>query len=301
MPDRSVFKTCFIQGIQDGYADANRDGYVTGEELGAYLQEKVINYSRKAQHPQFGKINNPKLDKGDFVFALNNSKAISPSTGLTSKPAVNKTAVEEKGREALKAGPAEGKAQLLANIPKEVHAPQVSLRKKGDSLSATDINKMLVKHNFFDSERNEDGHFANHLVDNGDNTISDKATGLVWQKAGSAHKLSWHRALGYVNKLNTQKFAGYSTWRLPTIEELASLSANQKTRGHYTRPLFDTQQKTCWSVDLRSATLPHTSYTSRWIMDFSNGKITYALWSQNRNSLTSKNADNGVRVVRPVK
>ena len=32
------------------------------------LQEKVINYSRKAQHPQFGKINNPKLDKGDFVF-----------------------------------------------------------------------------------------------------------------------------------------------------------------------------------------------------------------------------------------
>ncbi|MGD8881206.1 MAG: caspase family protein [Desulfobacterales bacterium] len=70
VPDRSVFKVVFIQGIKDGYADLNRDGYVTGEELGAYLQEKVINYSRKAQHPQFGKINNPRLDKGDFVFVL---------------------------------------------------------------------------------------------------------------------------------------------------------------------------------------------------------------------------------------
>ncbi len=70
VPDRSVFKTCFIQGIKDGYADLNRDGYVSGEELGYYLQENVVNYSHKAQHPQFGKINNPKLDKGDFVFQL---------------------------------------------------------------------------------------------------------------------------------------------------------------------------------------------------------------------------------------
>jgi len=69
VPDRSVFKDVFIQGIKDRFADLNRDGYVTGEELGSYLQEKVINYSNKQQHPQYGKINNPKLDKGDFVFA----------------------------------------------------------------------------------------------------------------------------------------------------------------------------------------------------------------------------------------
>jgi hypothetical protein len=68
VPDRSVFKTCFIQGVGEGYADRNKDGYVTGEELGSYLQEKVVNYSNKAQHPQYGKINNPKLDKGDFIF-----------------------------------------------------------------------------------------------------------------------------------------------------------------------------------------------------------------------------------------
>lgn len=70
VPDQSIFKTVFLQGIKEGYADRNKDGYVTGQELGAYLQEQVVNYSRKAQHPQYGKINNPKLDKGDFVFAL---------------------------------------------------------------------------------------------------------------------------------------------------------------------------------------------------------------------------------------
>jgi hypothetical protein len=68
VPDESVFKTCFIQGI-DGEADYNKDGYVTGSELGMYLDTSVVNYSRGAQHPQYGKIRHPKLDKGDFVFA----------------------------------------------------------------------------------------------------------------------------------------------------------------------------------------------------------------------------------------
>ncbi|WP_419662349.1 uncharacterized protein Dvar_28080 [Desulfosarcina variabilis str. Montpellier] len=81
VPDRSIFKDVFIQAIQGGFADLNQDTYITGEELGGYLQEHVVNYTRKAQHPQFGKINNPKLDKGDFVFLRAGSEAITdPST-----------------------------------------------------------------------------------------------------------------------------------------------------------------------------------------------------------------------------
>lgn len=82
VPDRSVFKVVFLQAIKDGYADRNKDGYITGLELGDYLQEQVINYSQKAQHPQFGKINDPKLDKGDFVFALKMSLPSPPVTPL---------------------------------------------------------------------------------------------------------------------------------------------------------------------------------------------------------------------------
>ncbi len=69
VPDKSIFKDCFLDALK-GEADLNNDGYVTGSELGMYLESNVVNYSRNAQHPQYGKIRNPKLDKGDFVFIL---------------------------------------------------------------------------------------------------------------------------------------------------------------------------------------------------------------------------------------
>ena len=69
VPDKSVFRDQFLVGIA-GEADRNADGYVTGAELGEFLDEKVVNYSKKTQHPQYGKIQDPALDKGDFVFAV---------------------------------------------------------------------------------------------------------------------------------------------------------------------------------------------------------------------------------------
>jgi hypothetical protein len=57
----------FLQGITSD-ADLNNDSYVTASELGMYLQTQVVNYSNGGQHPQYGKINNPMLDKGDFIF-----------------------------------------------------------------------------------------------------------------------------------------------------------------------------------------------------------------------------------------
>ena len=80
VPDDSIFNTVLIQGI-NGDADYNVDGYVTGSELGMYLDTSVVNYSQGSQHPQYGRIRHPKLDKGDFIFVLDgNDKALSKST-----------------------------------------------------------------------------------------------------------------------------------------------------------------------------------------------------------------------------
>ena len=73
MPDRSMFKRCFLTGLE-GDADLTRDGFVTGSELGMYLSDKVVNYTRSQQHPQYGKINNPDLDRGDFIFVPRKTK-----------------------------------------------------------------------------------------------------------------------------------------------------------------------------------------------------------------------------------
>ena len=69
VPDTSIFRQQFISALE-GEADLNKDHYVTGAELGEFLQDSVVNYSKGAQHPQYGKIRHPKLDKGDFVFPL---------------------------------------------------------------------------------------------------------------------------------------------------------------------------------------------------------------------------------------
>ncbi|PIR01644.1 MAG: hypothetical protein COV66_00530 [Nitrospinae bacterium CG11_big_fil_rev_8_21_14_0_20_45_15] len=58
-------------------------------------------------------------------------------------------------------------------------------------------------------------------------TVVDKETGLIWQKSDSYHTLkkglNWYEALEYVATQNTQKFAGFNDWRLPTRAELETL------------------------------------------------------------------------------
>ncbi len=68
VPDYSQFRRQFVAALGDGEADLNKDGYITGSELGMFLEYTVTNYSKRAQTPQYGKIRNPDLDKGDFVF-----------------------------------------------------------------------------------------------------------------------------------------------------------------------------------------------------------------------------------------
>jgi uncharacterized protein (TIGR02145 family) len=82
VPDKSIFREQFVVAITTDYGDSNKDGYLTGTELGEFLQTNVINYSRSSQHPQYGKIRHPALDKGDYVFPLPSSR---PSTPVVEK------------------------------------------------------------------------------------------------------------------------------------------------------------------------------------------------------------------------
>ena len=74
VPDYSIFKQAFLDLLEGRDKEPIPDGYITGEELGLYLKNKVPMYN-PAQHPQFGMIRDPRLDKGDFVFQLASSGA----------------------------------------------------------------------------------------------------------------------------------------------------------------------------------------------------------------------------------
>lgn len=78
VPDESSFRKRFVAAL-DGEADrkengGNEDGYVTGSELGTYLQTWVPQVTNGAQTPQFGKIQDLYLARGDFVFSLESSR-----------------------------------------------------------------------------------------------------------------------------------------------------------------------------------------------------------------------------------
>ncbi len=90
VPDRSVFKTAFLDLIDGRAAEPFRDGYITGAELGLYLKNQVPIYN-EAQHPQYGKIRDPKLDKGDFVFVLPQRHTSPPQADLPPLATVNVT------------------------------------------------------------------------------------------------------------------------------------------------------------------------------------------------------------------
>lgn len=72
---------------------------------------------------------------------------------------------------------------------------------------------------------------ARSFTDNGDGTITDNRTGLMWEKwsdNGDIHdknnQYSWTNAFGKITTLNSGSFAGHNDWRLPTAAELSSLA-----------------------------------------------------------------------------
>ncbi len=183
-----------------------------------------------------------------------------------------------------------GEKSRLAYIPKTVTVPEVSLRKEPKLVLEKDIRKMVSTYGFYDDNLNPAGSFANDFVENGNSTVTDRRTGLMWQKGGSSRAKTWNRGGIYVKQLNRSLFAGYSDWRLPTIDELASLVKREKVDGVYIDPIFYNKQKRCWSSDSPGTSgykniLMSLGMMDRggWVVNFVSGEISEAAWSSSRN------------------
>jgi len=84
----------------------------------------------------------------------------------------------------------------------------------------------------------------------GDNVVINHATGLMWYQSGSEKDMVWSEARQWVKDLNSRGYAGYSDWRLPTVEEAASLLESSKKAGDlYIDNVFDVTQSSIWTGD----------------------------------------------------
>ncbi len=63
----------------------------------------------------------------------------------------------------------------------------------------------------------------NDFANNGNGTITDKATGLMWAQDDSGAGLNWQDALAWGQTKNAENYLGYNNWRLPNAKELHSI------------------------------------------------------------------------------
>ncbi len=133
----------------------------------------------------------------------------------------------------------------------EAERPISPLRSEPKTLSSVEAMLMFREKGFFTTDWNEERSFASDLQDNHDGTISDHVTLLMWQQGGSVGFMTLADAKQYIAMLNQDCFAGFSDWRLPTLEEGASL-LNPHGRGgdglHIAHP-FDGKQGWIWTAD----------------------------------------------------
>jgi hypothetical protein len=120
---------------------------------------------------------------------------------------------------------------------------------------------------------------ARSYTDNSNETISDNATGLMWQKCinglsgadcttGTATKLTWSNAIANCEGLAT---AGHTDWKLPNINELSSLVDYSTTSPAINRTYFP---NTAVNDDYWSSTQNVYSRPQALILEFGAGEGT---------------------------
>ncbi len=89
------------------------------------------------------------------------------------------------------------------------------------------------------------------FIDNGDGTVTDGETDLVWQKDSAPERITWPEAQEYVQQLNEAGFSGHNDWRLPNNQELTSIMLTQEnSKRLFLDPIFGSQ-RCFWSADTR--------------------------------------------------
>ncbi len=132
------------------------------------------------------------------------------------------------------------------------------------------ISDVIKKWNFFDTEYNPSGNFGNSfVVSTNPEVIIDQRTSLMWQRDGLDIN-SIRTIQKQVEELNKNSFAGFSDWRLPTMEEAMSLMEQEKNnKDIFLNPCFSKEQPFIFVAAQRKP-------GGYWFVDFKQGR---AFWS----------------------
>ena len=106
------------------------------------------------------------------------------------------------------------------------------------------------------------GYGFNILTNNGDGTVTDLGTGLMWTRADNGAAVLWSNALAWVQARNAANHLGHSDWRLPNIKELQSLINYANAPDYNGLPAIDTNCFTCTAITNEGGQLDYPYYWS---------------------------------------
>jgi len=123
-----------------------------------------------------------------------------------------------------------------------------------------------------------DDYGVNEFTDNGDATITDNSTGLMWTKDDSGEGIDWEDALVYSEG---SEIAGYADWRLPNVKELQSIvdygyspGATDPTQvGPAINPMFN-----CTPIINEAGDDDYAYYWTSTSANFTSGEPYYYAW-----------------------
>jgi len=137
-------------------------------------------------------------------------------------------------------------------------------------ISEEQAEEIIIKWGFFDTFLNPGGSFANVFKRTADSqVVIDAKTSLMWQRGG-IDITSVRTMQQRIDALNNQHFAGFSDWRLPTLEEAMSLlEPVENTKGIHLHPCFSKEQPFVFIAAQRKP-------GGYWFVDFKHGRAFHS-------------------------
>ena len=160
-----------------------------------------------------------------------------------------------------------------------VKAEKVQLRSSYSNLSVAEVQS--IQHitirkkkewGFYGQSTIKHDYVLKEINDN--KVVIDHATGLMWHQSGSTFGMNWEKAKHWVKLLNKRGYAGYYDWRLPTVEEAASLLESSKNHNNdrFIDPAFDKTQG--WILTGDNYYRPNAA----WRVDFFSGLVHWDIY-----------------------
>ena len=236
--------------------------------IGLSLMIIFFNYIKKSKRPD-----NESPPRIPEIAAAPQPKteAVAPAIPETSPETTEK---KKKDQSTLKQNDEKSLKNVEAEpAPQTIEPVAAGLRWQYKSLNEQEISAMLDAKNIFDAERNPAGNFRHQYeIKNaaGLRLIFDRATKLVWTRQHNLVKMNLEKTKDWIESLNHAGYGGVSSWRLPTVEEAASLLAKNPDEDKiFLDAIFGEDIKSIWTGD-------SLTESRSWIVDFRKGSIDHA-------------------------